>query len=325
MYDIISPNGTSISPPENGWRWSNDTLQEKIKTGEIIFSPDQTKIIRKIYLKNQQGRTPENIWDGEEAGTTRTANAEIKELFDDKTIFDTPKPTSLIKRFMRLFHKEKDFIILDFFAGSGTTAQAVLDLNAEDGGNRKFILVQLPEATEEGSEAYKADYRTIADISKARIQKVIEKIKAQQATQLDFKDKKQDLGFKAYRVAPSNFKVWQQDVQGAEAVATQLSVFQNPYREGTNEENMLYELILKSGLPLTTSVEEKEAGGVKYYLVNGDRVFALHGVNPALIQAVEALKPLVFITLDKHFAGQDQLMSNTQLQLQEAGVEFRVI
>lgn len=138
IYDIISPSGKVIKPCPNGWRWSKDTMKEKIKTGEIIFSADETRIIRKIYLDTLKGRTPETIWFGKDVGTTRSAMTEIKNIFNNSA-FSTPKPTSLIQRILKLI-SNKDAIVLDFFAGSGTTAQAVLELNKQDGGHRKFIL-----------------------------------------------------------------------------------------------------------------------------------------------------------------------------------------
>lgn len=140
IYDIITPSGKKISPPsQNGWRWSKETVEEKIKTGEIIFNKDETGIIRKIYLDSVGGRAPESIWFGEDVGTTRNATTELKEIFSGTSPFDTPKPTNLIKRILEL-STNKNSIILDFFAGSGTTGHAVLKLNAEDGGKRKFIL-----------------------------------------------------------------------------------------------------------------------------------------------------------------------------------------
>lgn len=138
-FDIIAPNGNVISAPEKGWRWSEETIKEKIKTGEIIFKSDYSGIIRKIYLCNQSGRTPENIWLNSEAGTTRSATALLKDIFGGDTPFDTPKPIELIQRFLQLIGNNSA-TILDFFAGSGTTGHAVLKLNAEDGGHRKFIL-----------------------------------------------------------------------------------------------------------------------------------------------------------------------------------------
>lgn len=138
IYDIISPSGNVIKPCANGWRWSKETVEEKIKTGEIVFSKDETRIIRKIYLDTLEGRTPETIWFGKDVGTTRSAMSEIKEIFGTNA-FGTPKPTGLIERTLRLLTKT-DATVLDFFAGSGTTGHAVLKLNAEDGGNRRFIL-----------------------------------------------------------------------------------------------------------------------------------------------------------------------------------------
>lgn len=138
IYDIISPSGNVIKPCANGWRWSKETVEEKIKSGEIIFSKDETRIIRKIYLDTLEGRTPETIWFGKDVGTTRSAMSEIKEIFGSST-FGTPKPTSLIERTLRLISRT-DATVLDFFAGSGTTGHAVMKLNAEDGGTRRFIL-----------------------------------------------------------------------------------------------------------------------------------------------------------------------------------------
>lgn len=138
IYDIISPSGNVIKPCANGWRWSKETVEEKIKSGEIIFSKDEIRIIRKIYLDTLEGRTPETIWFGKDVGTTRSAMSEIKEIFGSSA-FGTPKPTSLIERTLRLISRT-DATVLDFFAGSGTTGHAVMKLNAEDGGTRRFIL-----------------------------------------------------------------------------------------------------------------------------------------------------------------------------------------
>ena len=198
IYDIISPSGKIIKPCENGWRWSKETVEEKIKTGEIIFSEDETRIIRKIYLKNLEGRTPESIWFSKDVGSTRDAMGELKKLFE-RAPFDTPKPINLIKRMM-VIANDPNAIVLDFFSGSSTTAHAVMKLNAEDGGNRKFIMVQLPEPTDEKSEAYKAGYMNICEIGKERIRRAGEKIKE------EYKDKEGienlDIGFKVFKFVP---------------------------------------------------------------------------------------------------------------------------
>lgn len=148
IYDIETPSGKTIKPPKNGWRWSKETLNKKIETKEIIFNKTQTNIIRKIYLKNLDGRTPESIWFGQEVGTTRNANQLLKNIFGEELIFDTPKPVELIERIIQIMTTDSNSIILDSFAGSGTTAHAVLNLNKKDGGNRKFILIEMEEYAE---------------------------------------------------------------------------------------------------------------------------------------------------------------------------------
>lgn len=141
-YDVITPSGKIISPPEKGWRWSEETMKAKMSTGEIIFNSDETNIIHKLYLADLDGKVPENIWNNGIAGTTRQATTELKNIFDGQAPFDTPKPTKLIERIIHI-STDTDAIILDSFAGSGTTAHAVLNMNKADGGNRKFILIEM--------------------------------------------------------------------------------------------------------------------------------------------------------------------------------------
>lgn len=139
-YILTTPSGKKIKSPENGWRWDKALMAEKIRTGEVVFNKEETRITRKIYLSKQEGRVVESIWFGDNVGTTRHANKELKDLFPEGVPFDTPKPTGLLERILKVA-TEDDAIILDSFAGSGTTAHAVLKLNKEDGGNRRFILV----------------------------------------------------------------------------------------------------------------------------------------------------------------------------------------
>ncbi|MFA6143812.1 MAG: site-specific DNA-methyltransferase [Sulfurimonas sp.] len=249
-YTIVTPSGKVINPPDNGWRWSEDTVKAKIASGEIIFSSDETRIIRKIYLCNQDGRTPENLWLAEFAGTTRQANNELKELFDNPP-FDTPKPTQLIRRMLEIgTNTDEEDIILDFFAGSGTTAHAVMAQNLEDGGNRKYILVQLPEATDENSEAYKAGYKKISDITKERIKRVIQK--------LNYPD-----GFKSYRLDASNFQVFKElkkrpgeSVESIEKMLKMSIFHENILTQGAKKLDIVYEIGLKNGFTLSAKHEE---------------------------------------------------------------------
>jgi len=139
-YNLPTPSGRVIAHPPKGWRWSWDTIQRKIKSGEVIFSEDETRIIRKIYLNTVEGRAAESVWFGKEVGTTRDAAEELKAIFGSAAL-ETPKPVDLVKKVISLSTDEED-LVLDSFAGSAPTAQAVLEMNNETGGNRKFILVE---------------------------------------------------------------------------------------------------------------------------------------------------------------------------------------
>lgn len=282
-FNIKTPSGKLIPPPENGWRWSEDEIKKKILSGEILFNSDETKIIRKIYLKNQDGRTPENVWIGEDFGTTRIANTEIKEIFEDSSIFDTPKPTQLVKKMCQLFKDDKEYICLDFFAGSATTAHAVMKLNAENGDNRRCISVQLPEPTDEKSEAYKAGYKTIAEISKERIRRAAKRIAE------DNPEYKGDLGFKVFKLDSSNIKSWDADFANVEQ--SLLDAVDNIKSDRTSED-LLYEILLKYGLDLTLPIETRDVGGKRAYILGyGALIICLDDdVTLDTVSAIAALK-----------------------------------
>src|SRR5690606_27402713 len=230
-FSYTFKNGVTWKPPKGTFpRFSKDTLKEMDEKDEIWFGKDGKTIpSRKSFLlKVKKGVTPVTIWWHQEVGHNHEANDEMKSL-ELGGVFNNPKPTRLIKRILQLSTNEND-PVLDFFAGSGTTAQAVLELNKEDGGNRKFILVQLPEKIAEDSEAYKAGYKTIADICKERIRRVINRLNHDSAGLKDEQDKLQEIlfkntenpestnnkvtdnGFKVFRLTPSNFKHWRSDL-----------------------------------------------------------------------------------------------------------------
>jgi adenine-specific DNA-methyltransferase len=170
IYDIVTPSKKHIKPPPNGWRFSKETMQKKIDKKQVVFNTDETKVTYKIYLKDVIGRIPETIWFGKEVGTTREAKSVLKELFNGHSPFETPKPVPLIKKIINICCEDNNDYILDSFSGSGTTAHAALDLNKEDGGNRKFILVQMTEATEEEQKK-----NICKDITRERIKRAIDK------------------------------------------------------------------------------------------------------------------------------------------------------
>jgi len=144
IYDLVTPSGKIIKPPPKGWRWSKATMYRKIEDGEIVFRSNEERIVRKIYLADQTGRPAESIFFAEDVGTTREANQELKNIFSGSVPFDTPKPVALIRRILQI-GADPDSIVMDSFAGSGTTGHAVLEANKEDGGTRRFVLVELDE------------------------------------------------------------------------------------------------------------------------------------------------------------------------------------
>jgi len=220
---------------------------------------------------------------------------------------------------------ENSDLVVDFFAGSCTTAQAVLELNEEDGGNRQFICVQMPERLEEESQAYKAGYRTIADICKARIQKVIVKLQEQRAAELGLNGNQQPLGFQALRLAPSNFKQWRGEVTGEE-ILKQLEMHIHSEKENSEGEKMLYELLLKAGFPLTAKVESTEIEGQAVYTVEDGKILVFFDdYTPAVNRYVHQQKPQRVVCLDRVFKDNDEAVTNFKLQLKEAGIELTII
>lgn len=296
-FNIATPSGKKIPSPENGWRWSEETVKEKIQTGEIVFNADESKIIRKIYLSEQEGRTPENLWDGELAGTSRQANAEIKELFDGVAIFDTPKPSALIKRIARLFIDESDYTALDFFAGSGTTADALMQLNAEDGGNRKVILVQIPEPCADGSEPSKAGYKTIADLSKERIRRAGKKILKGKC----HPDWNRDVGFRVLKVDTSNM----QDVYYRPDQIDQkdlLAAVDN-VKPDRSAEDLLFQVLVDWGVDLTLPIKRETVQGKTVFFVDGNALVACFetGVTEELVKELAGREPLRVVFRDNGF------------------------
>ncbi len=254
-----------------------------------------------------------------------SSSKEVRALFDKKKIFDNPKPTALIKR-MLAFGSGKD-IILDFFSGSCTTTHAVLDLNKEDGGNRKFIMVQLPEPTDENSEAHNAGYKTISDIGKERIRRVIKKINKEKEGDLDFGETKRDLGFKVFKLDKSNFKIWDGAVD-TKPIHEQLEFAIDHIDPNSKEEDILYEILLKSGFELTTPIEELTLEGKKVYSVaEGALLICLEmNLTKELIRAIAKMEPQRVVCLDSGFEGNDQLKTNAVQIMKTSDVEsFRTV
>ena len=353
VYAIVNPNTGKEYYPTKGssWRANQETMNIWLSENRIFFGKDGKGAPQlKRYLNEvQQGKVPITWWSYEDAGHNDSANRELGELFNSKTPFDTPKPVKLIKLILQIAtSSSENNLVLDFFAGSATTAHSMLELNKEDGGNRKFILVQLPELCEENSEAFKAGYKTIADISKERIRRVINRLnhdssdskitiikdKEQQqlfaeeknhSNQVNPKNHSSDNGFKVFKLSPSNFKIWRGSEITEENLVQQLDAFTNPVREESKNENMLFELILKAGYLLTDTLRQAQGDGKYYSVNNGELIIALEKMNEKIIGNIISAQPKKVITLDNLFTGNDQLKTNTVLQMRDAGIEFKTI
>ena len=292
IYDVITPSGKVIKPCPNGWRWSRETMAEKIASGEIIFSADETRIVRKIYLSSLEGRAPETIWFGKDVGTTRSAMTEIKDLFGD-SVFDTPKPTTLIEQALQLVGGN-DYCVLDFFSGSSATAEAVMKANAKDGGTRQFIMIQLDEKTAENSRAQKNGYPTITSIGEERIRRAGKRIlgKGTNGTQqlnFDANDPGVDVGFRVLRLDESCIELPDEG-----------KLLIDRIKPGCTDLDIIFEMMLKWGLELTYPIEEDEIEGYPIYSIAYDELICCMqpGLTTDVLEAIAARKPRRVFLLD---------------------------
>jgi adenine-specific DNA-methyltransferase len=267
IYEIISPNGTVYYPPQgSSWRYSKEKFLELLNDNRITFGASGNNMPRQKRFLNevQEGLTPTTIWNFKDVGHTDEGKKETTDIMN-KPVFDYPKPVRLLSRIL-LLGNTKNEIILDFFSGSGSTAHAIMQLNSEDGGNRKHIQVQLSEPTEEKSEAFKAGYKTIAEIGKERIRRAGKKI----AEENQDKAKDLDLGFKVFKLDSSNIKGWDGNPEDLE---TSLFEAQENIKTDRTEEDVMFEILLKYGLDLTLPIDEKLMDGKKVFSVGFGALF----------------------------------------------------
>jgi adenine-specific DNA-methyltransferase len=240
-----------------------------------------------------------------DAGSTKNGTAEIMELFEGKKIFDYPKPSTLLTRLLQYGYTNRSDIVLDFFSGSATTAHAVMQLNAEDGGNRRFIMVQLPEVCDEKSEAFKAGYKTICEIGKERIRRAGKKIKEENATNAP----NLDMGFRVFKVDSSNMKDVYYTPDALEQ--SQLDLFADAIKEDRTAEDLLFQVFLDCGLDLSLPVAKETVEGHVVYAVDGNAMVACFtsDVSEPLIRALAKRQPLKAVFLDRSF-GKDSIKLN---------------
>lgn len=347
-YEVKHPKtGKPVKIPDRGWRWKEDSFNDAAqivdgKFTNVIELHDGSFLCGRIWFDKEENTQPSSINYLDELDNLllrsiislkSDGGIEVEKLFEGKSYFSYPKPTSLAKLLIKSVKKEQDDIILDFFAGSGTTAHAVMALNKEDSCNRKYICVQLPELLEENSEALKAGFKNIAEVSKERIRKAAKGIekellaeKEKRENQIQFEnsiDIEIDLGFKSLILSDSNFKQWQQiEGKDAKALSEQMKLFIDPVSESATIENMVYELLLKSGKDLNSPIEKKDSF---YKINNNELILLLEKATQEIIDKVIAEKPIKVVALDKLFKGNDQLKTNTVLQMKDAGIEFKTI
>ena len=271
-FIITSPKtGKTFDVPQGKhWVYSEPNLKKLVEDNQIWFGEDGNSFPRKKrFLSDvQDGRTASTIWLSEEVGHNQTATREVKQLFDDNKYFDFPKPVSYIKQMLMVSTKNED-LILDFFSGSATTAHAVMQLNAEDGGKRMFIMVQLPEATDEKSEAYKAGYKNICEIGKERIRRAGKKIKDE--SPLTTQDL--DTGFRVLKLDTSNM----QDVYYTPAEFNEQKLFDDnikPDRLGNDGEDLLFQTMIELGIELSAKIEKRSIAGKAVWSVSDGYLMA---------------------------------------------------
>ncbi len=301
-FDIVGPTGKVFNVPQGKhWVYAEDNLKRMICEGRIWFGKNGDAFPRlKRYLSEvQQGRKIDTLWLSSEVGHNQESKREVKKIFDDKPFFDFPKPVRLVHRCL-FVSTSNDDIILDFFAGSATTAHAVMQLNAEDGGNRKFIMVQLPEPCDEKSEAFKAGYKTIAEISKERIRRAGRKILEGECHE----DWNKDVGFRVLKIDSSNMA----DVYYTPDAIDQgqLKIFTDNIKPDRKPEDLLFQVLLDWGVDLSLPIRKETIHSKSVFFVNEppyDLVACFDtGVNEDLVKELAKVEPLRVVFRDTGFA-----------------------
>lgn len=309
VYEIITPSGRSVLPP-NGycWRLDRKTFDTYVKDNRIWFGSDGNNVpaIKRFLSEVKQGITPMTIWKYSEVGHSQDATKRLKDLFGGKAYFDYPKPVDLIKRTLQLY-SSKGSIVLDFFSGSATTAHAVMQLNAEDGGHRKFIMVQIPEKCNESSEAYKAGYKNICEIGKERIRRAGDKIRSEHP------DAKLDTGFRVFRVDESNME----DVyyHPEELTQTMLGGMVSNIKPDRTDLDLLYACLLDWGVEISLSHTQAVINGCTVHNVDNGALCACFDerVPLSVIDYMAKQQPLRAVFRDSSFAADDSKINVTEI------------
>jgi adenine-specific DNA-methyltransferase len=296
-YEVTTPSGKIIRPTDGRcWFTNKARMQELIDDNRIWFGKDgnNTPRLKRFLSDVQNGMTPISIWPHKEVGHNQEGRQEVKKLFDDKGYFDSPKPIRLLARILKISNLAEDSIVLDFFSGSGSLAHAALKFNSENEKHIRFIQVQLPESTDEKSEAYKAGYKNICEIGKERIRRAAKKIKEETKADIDY-------GFRVYRLDESNM----QDVyyKPQDYKQEQLDMFADNVRPDRTADDLLTQVMLDWGLPLSLKIEQVTVSGKQVYKVAGNSLYACFdkGINEAFAKEIANETPLRIVFRDNGF------------------------
>lgn len=319
-YEVLHPQtGKPCKIPKRGWVYATKArMDEKIAEGLVVFGRDETTV---PTLRTNLFESTSQVMRSVVFSYAQTAAQEFAKIFPEQGLFQNPKHVADIKNILAYLTADDD-IVLDFFAGSGTTGHAVLELNKEDGGNRKFILVQLPEPT------HRKDYLTIAEITKERVRRVIRKMESADAGQLALADDpKADLGFKVFKLTHSNFSVWDPNLapQDAAGLGKQWELTADNVRADASEQALLHELMLKCGMALSSPIKTTTSAGVTVYLLDEGRLLIClaRELTREALRAMIGLKPQSVLCLDAGFKGRDALKVNVQLEFASHDIQFR--
>lgn len=331
-YPVENPNTGEIYYPPAGrcWVFSQEKLNVYISENRIYWGKDGAGAPQlKRYLSEvQQGTVPTTWWDYGFAGHNDESRKEIRELFGTTSVFDTPKPTKLIRRLLQVLTTgAEDEIVLDFFAGSGTTADAVMQQNREDQGHRKYIQVQLPEPLPEKATGEDWHPTTIADVTRERIRRAGKKILEEEASKLDGRADSLDIGFRAYKLVDTNFTKWKADSGLSEDELVGLfSDLADSADDHARPEALLTEVLLKLGFSLTEKIETVEVAGLSVFSVADGLVMAYldEHTQPTLdqLRALVAREPERLVVLEDAFQGNDELKTNLVQECRTRNVEL---
>ncbi len=301
-YEIVTPTGKVL---DGEWMGEEATYKKFLAEGRIYFPKGGDGMPRKKYYqfeREEEGQCATNWWPHEQFGNNQEANNQMAELFGIKNIFSNPKPVKLIRAMIKIANVNAYDICMDFFSGSATTAHALMELNAEERRNRKFILVQLPETPDKKSEAYKAGYKTICDIGEERIRRAGKKIKEETGADIDY-------GFRCFRVDSSNMK----DVYYKPSDVTQgeLDLFTDNIKEDRTPEDLLIQVMLDLGVLLSSKVEEEEIAGKKVFSVADGYLMACfdRDVTDDVVTAIARKHPFYAVFRDSSFSS-DSVAAN---------------